>query len=431
MNKHIAIIGAGAAGYTMALEAKKQNIEVTLIESNTIGGLCMNQGCIPTKYYLNAIQSIKMLDSGNDIILNQAQQKKLFKETEDVISRLSYGEKYNLNKSDVEIVFGEAKVLSCNQVEIKTSEGKKRIDVDSVIIATGSRPKEVYLSSEYKIYSTDDLFVDNFPANMPEKDFCIIGGGITGVECAIIMKALGKNVSLIEMRGRILPSMDEDISERMTYQLETLGINVKTKCVVPTEDAVLFCLGRRAVVPELGVDIEFDYTENGCIGTDKYMETSVPGIFAIGDCNGVSMEVSDITRQTQMAIKKILGNNYELEDNENDELANISRCVYGPLEGISVGMTEDQAKSIKGKYSVKFADTNLTGSALIEKDQMGFVKVICEKKTEIIKGMHILAPNAHMYVPFAQLAILKKATLSEIKNLPYLHPTSSEVFREL
>ncbi|MDD6043200.1 MAG: FAD-dependent oxidoreductase [Eubacteriaceae bacterium] len=427
--KHIVIIGGGAAGFNAALAAAKENNKVTVIEAGKLGGLCVNQGCIPTKSYLTLIENNYDSHPEKGIELSVSQLNRVKTETQEMIQRLAYGQSYQFSGRGINLIKGRATIEGAGSVKIypkNREETPYEMHADGIIAATGSIPKTVTELNKISVYSTGDLFDDSFPDNIKSEKITVIGGGVTGIECGIILAAVGKKITIIEQGDSILGDFDEDISQRMEYILQGIGIAVKTGCTTPEDEAVLLCTGRTPIIPAHGPEVSFDVNERGGIAVDINQETSVEGIYAVGDCTGETMEVSTIPFQVERAVAAISGKGgFEVRD------SCIARCVYGPIQGVSVGSREQDIKAAKDEHTVFFAELYMTGAGQTGREKDGFVKVIYEKKTGIVKGMHFLCRNGSMLAPFAQMTINYKHTVDDVRRIPFPHPTVAEILREI
>ncbi len=406
----VAIIGAGAAGCEAALLASKSGMETCLIEKDKIGGVCLNRGCIPTKSYLYNSKELR------------ENTKEVQRFTNEVVGNLAYGMKYSLQKSGVKLIVGEAVLCEDRCLIVNTIESQLRIVAKYIIIATGSLASEIVMPKAYKNYSIEQMFT----GGIDENKITILGAGAVGIEAAVICHRMGKQVTVVEKGKQILPGMETELAERLMYLLEDEGIHFILNSTEPVDYGVLVCCGRKAVVPLQKNSNLLKLNKNGSICVDEVMQTSCKDIYAIGDCNGIRMEANVGMKQAHIVLEYII-------KQKKVEFCNdlIPRCVYTPIEFVSVGMTEQDAVKEKGLFCIYYGDVYNIGAGKIQNEEYSLVKVISDRKTGCIKGVHMLCTHASEIAAFASLALLKQITVDEMKEMVYLHPSLSEVFGSL
>ena len=443
MSKKIIIIGGGPGGYTAAIRASQMGAEAVLVEADNLGGTCLNIGCVPTKTLLhmaetyrkarsNAIAGVNIGSVDLDIIA--AMQHK-----EDVIQRLSTGVYSLLRSNRVRVIKDRAIPLSARSVKI----GLDTFECDAVILAVGSVNAPLAIPGYETtgiMDSTKALSMEKLPESM-----IIIGGGVVGIEFAELYNSLGVNVRIIEIMQNLLPSMDIDISEylQMIMEERNISINVNTgvdsikrikngfsvschnddKKEVFSAEGLLIATGRKANVSDLGLAQIGVAMTKGSIDTDEHNMTNIPGIYAIGDCNGRTMLAHAAMAQGEIAVEHIMNGYSSINSNI------IPSCVYTSPEIASVGMTEQDAQLAGLEYNVGRFDLFGNARAIIE-DSNGFVKIIADKKYGEVLGVHIVAPYATEMIGAASLCMNMEGTVEDIVNSIQAHPTVSESIRE-
>ena len=439
---HVAVIGGGPAGYFAAIRAAQLGAKVAIIEKRWYGGTCLNVGCIPTKTYLKNAEIIEAIEMGAARGINFASTKysidmnQVVKFKDGVVKRLTMGVEALLKSNGVDVFRGVAKINKNKDVVV---DGNRIIKADKIILAGGSKVSRINIPGidNPRILSSDELLSLK---EVPET-LTVIGGGVIGVEMALAMHAIGSKVTLVEMMDRIVPAIDSEASKVLADTLKKKGIKIlnsvsivgieeaKNKLQVKLangevieSDKALLSIGR---VPDLeGVgEIEFE-TERGKIKVDSFMETSVKGIYAPGDVNGIKMLAHVAFRMGEVAAENaVKGNHREVK------LASAPSVVYTIPEVAMVGLTEEQARE---KYDVRVGrfDFAANGRAMASGDNLGFVKVIADAKYGEILGVHIVGPTAAEMINQAAALMELEITVDEVVKVIYGHPTYSEALYE-
>lgn len=449
MNTDIAIIGGGPGGYVAAIYAAKQGKNVTLIEKATLGGTCLNRGCIPTKsLYKNAelLNSFKSIDKfgikvdGLSFELSKAMERK-----EEVVERLVGGIQQLLKANGVSVIIGNASLKDSKTILIE-SNGSESISLhaEKIIIATGSSPIKLPIegaSLEGVFSSEEALTLTEIP-----KSIVIIGGGVIGIEFAGILNAFGASVTVLEYTDSIIPQYDKDVTKRLQLAFKKKGMSILTgvkvegiekaedglivKAVsknVETQyqcDSVLMSVGRKINIEGLNLDaIGLEYSPKGIKVNNEFM-TNIDGIYAIGDVIGGKMLAHVASEQGKAAVDNILGkaaaNSFEV----------VPSCVYTFPECAAVGLTEEEVKSSGKDYVVSKFMLGANGKALTMGEEDGFVKVIAEKHSKLILGVHIMGVHASDIIHEATLAMENGLTVEHIEKTIHAHPSLSEALWE-
>ncbi len=439
---NVIVIGGGPAGYVAAIRASQHGAKVAIVEKGEFGGTCLNVGCIPTKAYLSTGEIIDGVENAAARGINfestnyKVNMPKVVQYKNSVVKKLTSGVEALLRSNQVDIFKGIGKINKNKDVVV---DGTTVIKGDKIIIAGGSKVSSINMPGidNPNVLSSDDLLaLEELPETL-----AVIGGGVIGIEMAQAFEALGSKVTVIEMMDRIIPSIDVEASDLLTKLLKKKGVEIKTstkiieiadkggKAEVRLEggtsvvaDKVLVSIGRRPDIEALG-DIEFEM-ENGKLKVDKFMETSVKGIYAPGDVNAIKMLAHVAFRMGEVAADNaVKGNHRELN------LHSSPSVVYTHPEVAMVGLTEEQARE---KYDVRVGrfDFVANGRAMASGDNVGFVKVIADNKYGEILGVHIVGPAAAEIINQASLIVEMEITVDEVVKTIYGHPTYSEALFE-
>jgi dihydrolipoamide dehydrogenase len=426
------VIGGGPGGYVCAIRAAQLGGNVCLIEKNGLGGTCTQRGCIPTKYLHSLGDTMKRAARAKKNGLNiqiELNYKLLKSRMEATVSRLASGIKLLLESNGVDLLKGEAHIVSANKVAINDI----MIETKNIVIATGSYPVCLsgYEFGENILSTTSILELEDLP-----KSITILGGGYSGCEFASILNALGCKVSLIEAEDHLLPFQIQEIGNAIEKYMTLDGINVKTKSRVEkiidniafvngknlVAEKILICIGRRPNVNinELNnIGIKFDQQQG--ISVDEKMRTNIHNIYAIGDVTGIYELAHVASKQGEVAAENIMG----IKDNENDDYNNkidyrsLPVCVFTHPEVAFVGDLNGRSGEFPLAASAK---ANCLG------DTRGFIKVF-EKEGRLV-GTYIVAPHAGEIIGEAALAIKMKLRLKDIFDTIHAHPTLPESFAE-
>jgi len=438
----LAIIGAGPGGYVAAIRAAQKGLKATLIEKEELGGICLNWGCIPVKTILSSAELFQEVRSakayGIDISSAGADMAAIIKRKDMVVSRLKGGIRSILKARGVEVIKASGKLKSKNEVSI---DGSDTLKAKNIIIATGSKPVELACSKfdGKDILSIRDLLdMTEIPASL-----AIVGGGVIGCEVGSIFNQLGSKVTIVEMADEILPTIDKEMAKRARGLFKRSGIIFKTssklQCVskaggkVTLElasgdkfdaDKALICIGMTANTQALGLEELGVKTERGRILVDKHMKTSVDGIYAAGDAIGGYLLAHAASYEGIIAVENILGNNIEAD------YAIMPSAIFTHPEISSVGMTEDEAKEKGIDIKTGSFPFSALGRAHAAGNTDGMVKIISDKKTDIILGCHIIGPRASDLIHEIAVAMRFKAKSADIEDTIHAHPTFAEAIKE-
>ena len=436
----VVIIGAGPGGFDTAIYAREQGLQVTLIEKESVGGTCLNWGCIPTKALYHNAKKIKDMQElsvfGLEVDGFKVNYDTIKERKETIVSNQIKHIHTSLEKLGVNLVKGEAQILSPNQVQV----GDQLIEAKHIIIATGSQPRTLdFEGSDLPIVhdSKDLLSLQHFPKKM-----LVVGAGVIGSEMASIFTAFDGEVTLVEYLDDVLPNQDKDIKKRAKNLFKRKGINIKTSTALTkltyedgvykailqgkkkTEevetDYVLLSTGRVPFYGGLHLDKLGIVTSKQGITVNEYKQTSIPTIYAIGDVNGELMLAHKATYDGYKAINHILNRPFDV----NFDL--VPSVVFSFPEIASVGLREEDME--EGYKTNKFLyKTNAKAECMNETD--GFIKLIIDKDRNLA-GCHIIGAHASDLIHEATLALQQKMSIDDYKTVIHAHPTVSEVLGE-
>ena len=422
------IIGAGPGGYETAVEAAKRGMEVTLITEGPLGGTCLNEGCIPTKtfcHYAELIeQNIKARLDCRPSFAAAVERKQA------VVEQLRGG--IDMLLKGVDVVQGRAQFKDTRTVVCNGQE----YTADKIIIATGSVSASLPIpGAESCITSKEILELKEVPASL-----CVIGGGVIGLEFASIFRSFGSEVTVLEFCPNILPRFDTDLAKRLKQSLSKRGINIETQAQVTRIDGnavtyikkdreckveasmVLMAVGRRPNTDGLNLEAAgVDYTRKGITVNDRF-ETSVPGIYAVGDVTGGIMLAHAATYQGLHALNAICG---EIDSIRFDL---IPAAVFTMPEVAAVGLTEEQCKEQNLEFRCLKSFYRANGKAVSMDETDGYCKVIVDLDGKIL-GAHILGAHASDLIHEITTAINMGATLQQLQSVIHAHPSLGEVLQ--
>jgi dihydrolipoamide dehydrogenase len=449
----VVVIGSGPGGYIAAIRSAQLGFKTAIIEKyDVLGGTCTNVGCIPSKALLDSSEQYhnathRFKEHGIEVSDIKVNFKQMYDRKSGVVKANNDGIAFLMKKNKIDTLYGTASFLSKNTIEITNSKGEKQqIEAEKTIIATGSKPTQLpFIKVDKKriITSTEALALNEQP-----KHIIIIGGGIIGVELGSVFARIGSKVTVLEFLDKIVPSMDEDISREMLrvlrkegleFQLGTkvTGATVKGKEVTVTAetkegeklelkgDYCLVAVGRAPYTEGLGLDkagVQLD--ERGRIAVNDHLETNVPGIFAIGDVIRGAMLAHKAEEEGALVAEYIAGQKPHINYNL------IPGVAYTWPEAASVGATEAELKTKGVEYKVGKFPFRALGRARASMDLDGFVKVLADKTTDEILGVHIIGARAADLIIEGVVAMEYRASAEDISRMSHPHPTYTEAFKE-
>jgi dihydrolipoamide dehydrogenase len=446
------IIGGGPGGYVAAIKGAQLGLSVGLIERDKVGGACLHKGCIPTKALIQSTHVYELFKRSKEFgIVTKgvsANFSEFHKRKQTIVNRLFGGVEHLLKKNKVDLLKGTGQIVSPGKVLVTdVSKIKEEVSAKNIIIATGSSPvvfKGLPHDKENVLTSDDILEIKEIPSSL-----LVIGGGSVGIEFAYIYNALGCEVTVIEVMDEILPTSDKDIGSALRRCLSKKGIKFHTQTelghIEIKEDSVettvkkndgetetlqsekvLLAMGRKPETEDLGLEaLNLEY--NGrFINVDEDMQTNQPGIYAIGDVTGPPLLAHLASAQGLLVAHNIAGADYP-PINENT----IPKVTYTNPQVASVGMTQEEAEM--ADYDIKTARFPFisNGKAQTIGEEEGFIKVITDKSSGEILGVHLIGHEVGELIGGMSLAMNLEATNLEVSANIFPHPTISEVFSEV
>lgn len=445
MEYDIAIIGGGPAGYNAAERAAANGLKTVLFEKNAIGGVCLNEGCIPTKTMLYSAKILDNIKSASKYGISVENDPsfdlgKIISRKNKIVKKLTAGIKMKLSAHGVLTVQGEASILDEKEGNIRVSCGEEIYSVNYVLLCTGSET----VIPPIKGLSEIDFWTSKEALDCKElpQSLSIIGGGVIGLEFASFFNSLGVKVTVIEMMPEILGVMDKEISAmlRADYTKRGVVFHLGTKVIEVASDHVtiekegnvsaidtekiLLSVGRKPIINNTGIsNLNIELQRNG-IKVNEFMQTSHPRIYACGDITGYSLLAHTAIREGEVAINHILG----VEDSMSYKA--IPGVVYTNPEFAGVGKTEEELSASGDKYHVVKLPMAYSGRFVAENELgNGLSKLIIDEEDHII-GCHLLGNPASELIVFASMAIEKGYTVEELRKQIFPHPTVGEIIRE-
>lgn len=443
----LVIIGSGPGGYVAAEHAAKHGLKTLCVEAKDFGGVCLNKGCIPTKALLNTSkikQYVLKADefgvTGINIDNITLDWPKVIERKNSVVKKLQMGVQGLLKTAKADMLKGEAKIVDQNTISVND----ETINFDNLIIATGSVPRKFNLPGfaqgyeEGKVLTSDEVL--NLP-RIPDK-FTVIGGGVIGIEFAILFAELGSKVTILQGVDRILEILDKDISAEVTKLLVSKGVTIHTDVQIQkyengqvyyTKDGIEqaedfdYCLVSvgRAPSTEIARNLPIEFAPNGSIITNDKMQTSLKHIYAIGDCTSKVMLAHSAYKNAIVAVDTILNKPSKMD------LLKIPSCIYTHPQVATVGYTEEQLKEKNiPYYAAKYPFMHL-GKALADGKTVGFIKILVSQDCGEILGCHIVGEQASNYISEIALAMENESTIYTLSQTIHPHPTYAEIIWEV
>lgn len=450
----VAIIGSGPGGYVAAIRCAQLGMKTAIIEKYpTLGGTCLNVGCIPSKalldsshHYEDALKHFKDhgIDIPGEIKLNF---KRMIERKQDVVDQNTKGIVYLMDKNKVDVYEGLGSFKDATHVNIKKNDGKTEIiEAKNIIIATGSKPATlpfIKIDKKRIITSTEALSLKEVPKHM-----VVIGGGVIGLELGQVYRRLGAEVTVVEYMDRILYSMDSSQSKELTkvmkkqgvkFQLshKVNGVSVKgnevtvtakdknDKEVTFTGDYCLVSVGRRPFTDGLAADkAGIKISERGMVEVNDHLQTNIKNIYAIGDVVRGAMLAHKAEEEGVFVAEVIAGQKPHIDYNL------IPGVVYTWPEVASVGKTEEELKESKVDYKVGQFSMRALGRSRASGDMDGFVKILADKKTDEVLGVHMVGARVADLIAEAVVAMEFRASAEDIARMSHAHPTYAEAVKE-
>jgi dihydrolipoamide dehydrogenase len=453
----VIVIGSGPGGYPAAIRASQLGLKVAIIEKESLGGVCLNWGCIPTKALIKSAQVYDYVKHSANYGITTTGVNHDFgaviKRSRGVADKMSKGVQFLMKKNKIDVIMGYGKVMAKGKVEVKDAEGKTQIiETKYIIIATGGRSRELpNLKQDGKkvIGYREAMVLPTQPKSM-----IIVGSGAIGVEFAYVYNSMGTKVTIVEFLPRIVPVEDEDISRELEKQYRKQGIEIMTNASVESldtsgalvkakvkqldgsfvtleADIVLSAVGVVSNIENIGLEQNGIKADKGRVIVDKFQQTSVAGIYAIGDCSPGQALAHVAAKEGINAAEHIA---YQEKKHahlpEGIDYNNVPGCTYCIPEISSVGYTEKAAKEAGYEIKVGKFPFMASGKASASGATEGFVKVIFDAKYGEFLGCHMIGMNVTEMIAEAVVARKLETTAHEILNAIHPHPTMSEGLKE-
>ncbi|MDR2927070.1 MAG: dihydrolipoyl dehydrogenase [Cytophagaceae bacterium] len=444
---NLAIIGGGPAGYVAAERAGAKGLKVILFEQKTLGGVCLNEGCIPTKTLLYSAKIYDNAKGGEKygVVCEQVSFnfKKIMDRKTKVVRKLVIGVGAKMKAHSVEVINAHAVIKSCTATGIEIEAGGQMYQAEKLLICTGS---EAAVPPIPGLKDAGDIIVTNREIlNLKElpESLVVIGGGVIGTEFASFFSSLGTKVTVIEMLDEILTGMDCEMSAMLRQILEKKGVKIHLSSKVTevkgnevffekdgkTEsvkgDRILVSVGRRANTQNIGIENIGIELHRGGIKVDDRMRTNIPNVYAAGDVTGFSLLAHTASREGEVVVNNLTGCDDVMRYNA------IPGVVYTNPEFSGVGLTEDAAKEKGIAYRIAQLPMSYAGRFVAENEGgNGLCKVLVGKERGEILGVHLLGNPSSEMIYGAAMAIESKMTLNEMEEVIFPHPTVSEILKE-
>lgn len=451
----VVVLGSGPGGYVAAIRASQLGFKTAVIEKESLGGICLNWGCIPTKALLKSAQVFEYIQHSKDYGIEAsgtADFSAVIKRSRGVADKMSKGVTFLMKKNKIDVIMGFGKLKAKGQIEVKSADGKTQIvEAKHIILATGGRSRELpsLKIDGKKIIGYREAMV------LPEqpKSMIVVGSGAIGVEFGYFYATLGTKVTIVEFMDRIVPVEDEEISKELAKNFKKNGIEIMTssevtsvdtggngvKAKVKTKDGeitleadvVLSAVGVAANIEGIGLEELGVKTEKGKITVDKYYKTNVPGVYAIGDCVP-GQALAHVASKEGIICVEGIGYSEKKYNHQPEPLdyGNVPGCTYCTPEIASVGLTEQQAKDAGYEIKVGKFPLSAAGKASAAGHNEGFIKVIFDAKYGEWLGTHMIGYNVTEMIAETVVARKLETTYHEVLDSIHPHPTMSENIKE-
>ncbi len=451
----VVVLGSGPGGYVAAIRASQLGFKTAIIEKESLGGICLNWGCIPTKALLKSAQVMDYINHSKDFGIEASGTPDfaaVIKRSRGAADKMSKGVQFLMKKNKIDVVMGFGKLKAKGQIEVTAADGSKQVvEGKHIIVATGGRSRELpnLKQDGKKVIGYREAMV------LPQqpKSMIVVGSGAIGVEFGYFYSSLGAKVTIVEFLPRIVPVEDEEISKELEKNFKKKGIDVLTNAEVTSvdtsgsgvkakvktangevtleADVLLSAVGVSANIEGIGLEELGVKTEKGKVAVDKYYQTNVPGIYAIGDC-APGQALAHVASKEGIICVENIGYNEKKYNHQPEGLDynNVPGCTYCTPEIASVGYTEKQAKEAGYEVKVGKFPLSASGKAVGAGHTEGFVKVIFDAKYGEWLGTHMIGYNVTEVIVETVVARKLETTYHEVLNSIHPHPTISESVRD-
>ena len=450
----VAIIGSGPGGYVAAIRCAQLGMKTAIIEKyDTLGGTCLNVGCIPSKALLDSSEHYhnaahKFETHGIKLSNLKVDMPQMIQRKDDVVDQTCKGVEFLMKKNKIDVLHGHGSFVSASKIKVTKEDGSSsEIDTKKVIIATGSKPitpPAFAYDKNRVITSTEALNIKKVPKRM-----IVIGAGVIGLELGSVYARLGTEVEVIEYQDRILPGMDKDCAKELQRSLKKIGVKFHLKHMVTgvkatktsvtvdfqkrdTEDVIqtkadycLVAIGRRAYTDNLGLEnVGITTDDRGRIEVDNHLQTNVPNVFAIGDVIKGAMLAHKAEEEGVLVAEFLAGQKPHIDYNL------VPNVIYTWPEVAAVGKTEEQLKAAAVNYKSGQFPMRALGRARASMDTDGFVKILADAQTDEVLGVHMIGARAADLIAEAVTAMEFRASAEDIARMSHSHPTYAEAIKE-
>jgi dihydrolipoamide dehydrogenase len=448
----VTIIGSGPGGYVAAIRCAQLGMKTAIIERyKTLGGTCLNVGCIPSKAWLDSSERYHEANTSLDVHGIEVGKlsfdfSKMSARVQKVVSDTCAGIEYLMEKNKITVLHGHGSLLDQNTISIKSADSEQKITSKNIIIATGSKPSSlpgIEIDKKRIITSTEALKLPEVP-----KHLVVIGGGVIGLELGSVYRRLGSKVSIVEYLDGLIPTMDKELGKHLAKsfkkekidlltghrvtKVSTDGKSVKVKALNKKEkevelncDYCLVAVGRKPYTDNLGLEnagVSLD--KGGRINTNNTLQTSVDNIYAIGDVVAGAMLAHKAEEEGVFVAEFLAGQKPHINYNT------IPGVVYTWPEVASVGLTEEELKAQGINYKSGSFPFKASGRARASNESEGFIKVLADSKSDEILGVHMIGPRCADMISEAVVAMEYRASAEDIARICHAHPTYTEALKE-
>jgi dihydrolipoamide dehydrogenase len=451
----VVVIGSGPGGYVAAIRAAQLGFKTAVIERESLGGICLNWGCIPTKALLKSAQVYEYIKHAKDFGIEATGQhnfEAVVKRSRGVADKMSKGVAFLMRKNKIDVISGTGKVVAKGKVEVTAADNSTQtVEGRHIIIATGGRSRQLPsmpIDGKKIIGYREAMVLPQQPKSM-----IVVGSGAIGVEFGYFYNSMGTKVTIVEFMPRIVPVEDEDVSKELEKNFKKNGMEIMTssevtkvdtsgngvKATVKTAsgevtleaDVLLSAVGVQANIENLGLEALGIKTERGLISVDKYYQTSIPGIYAIGDCVPGQALAHVASKEAIICVENFAYNDKKYHHQpEPLDYGNVPGCTYCTPEIASVGLTEKKAKEAGYEIKVGKFPLSASGKASAAGHGEGFVKVIFDAKYGEWLGTHMIGYNVTEMIAETVVARKLETTYHEVLNSIHPHPTVSESIKD-
>jgi len=451
----VVVIGSGPGGYVAAIRASQLGFKTAIIEKESLGGICLNWGCIPTKALLKSAQVFEDIKHAKDYGIEAsgtANFEAVIKRSRGVADKMSKGVQFLMKKNKIDVVMGYGKLVAKGKIEVTGADNSKQtVEAKHIIVATGGRSRELpsmKLDGKKVIGYREAMNLPSQPKSM-----IVVGSGAIGVEFGYFYNALGTRVTIVEFLPAIVPVEDEDISKELAKNFKKTGIDIMTNSEVTSvdtsgngvkakvktpegevtleADVLLSAVGVSANIENIGLETLGIKTDKGRIMVDKYYQTNVPGVYAIGDCVPGQALAHVASKEGIICVENIAYGEKKFNHQPHPlDYNNVPGCTYCFPEIASVGFTEKKAKEAGYEIKVGKFPLSAAGKATAAGHNEGFIKVIFDAKYGEWLGTHMIGYNVTELIAETVIARKLETTYHEVLDSIHPHPTISENIKE-